>query len=188
MYITHDTEIALITATGLVNTARNGTEALTDPSALAAFLDDCNYSGFRAGTTEEWQSVRALRSRLRAVWDTSDRATAARIINGLLREANALPQLTDHDDWDWHLHFTDPDAPLVHRLGAEAAMGLADVIRHDDLDRLRHCAAPDCDAVLVDLSRNRSRRFCDTGNCGNRLAAAAYRARRGAGATKQERD
>jgi predicted RNA-binding Zn ribbon-like protein len=32
--------------------------------------------------------------------------------------------------------------------------------------------------VLVDLSRNRSRMFCDTGNCGNRQHVAAYRERR----------
>ena len=31
--------------------------------------------------------------------------------------------------------------------------------------------------VLVDLSKNRSRRFCDTGNCGNRQHVAAYRER-----------
>ena len=41
----------------------------------------------------------------------------------------------------------------------------------------RICAAPDCQAVLVDLSKNRSRRYCDTGNCGNRQHVAAYRER-----------
>ena len=33
------------------------------------------------------------------------------------------------------------------------------------------------EAVLVDLSRNSSKRYCDTGNCGNRVHVAAYRAR-----------
>jgi predicted RNA-binding Zn ribbon-like protein len=42
------------------------------------------------------------------------------------------------------------------------------------------CEAPDCQAVLVDLSRNRSRRFCDVNNCANRAHVAAYRARRAA--------
>ena len=60
-------------------------------------------------------------------------------------------------------------------------MAFVDLVRADDLGRLRRCAAEDCDAVLVDLSRNRSRRFCDTGNCGNRAHVAAYRARRAAG-------
>jgi predicted RNA-binding Zn ribbon-like protein len=58
----------------------------------------------------------------------------------------------------------------------EAAMAFMDVIRMKQLDRLRRCAADDCDDVLVDLSKNRSRRFCDSG-CGNRMNVAAYRAR-----------
>ena len=45
-------------------------------------------------------------------------------------------------------------------------------------DRLQTCAAPDCNRVLVDLSRNRSKRYCDSRTCGNRLHVAAYRARR----------
>jgi predicted RNA-binding Zn ribbon-like protein len=32
--------------------------------------------------------------------------------------------------------------------------------------------------VVVDLSRNKSKRFCATGNCGNRANVAAYRARK----------
>jgi predicted RNA-binding Zn ribbon-like protein len=32
--------------------------------------------------------------------------------------------------------------------------------------------------VLVDLSKNSSKRYCDTGNCGNRTNVAAYRARK----------
>jgi predicted RNA-binding Zn ribbon-like protein len=31
--------------------------------------------------------------------------------------------------------------------------------------------------VLVDLSRNRSKRYCDSRTCGNWLHVAAYRAR-----------
>ena len=58
-------------------------------------------------------------------------------------------------------------------------MALVDVVRTGALDRLRICAYPDCDDVLVDLSKNRSKRFCD-GGCGNRAAVSAYRARRAA--------
>jgi hypothetical protein len=71
-------------------------------------------------------------------------------------------------------------------------MALAEVLRDEGAARLRGCAAPGCDGVFVDLSRNRSRRYCDTGNCGNRVHVAAYRARlrsvdgAGAGATGPE--
>ena len=57
-------------------------------------------------------------------------------------------------------------------------MGFLDLVREDDLDRLKICAADDCQDVLVDLSRNSSKRYCDTGNCGNRTNVAAYRARK----------
>ena len=107
-----------------------------------------------------------------------DRAEAARFVNELLAETDAHPFLTKHDAYDWHLHLTHDDAPLADRIGAEAAMGFLDLIREDQLDRLRTCAADDCEDVLVDLSKNRSKRYCDTGNCGNRTNVAAYRARK----------
>jgi predicted RNA-binding Zn ribbon-like protein len=103
------------------------------------------------------------------------------VVNKLLRESDARPQLTAHDDWGWHIHATAADAPLAQRIAAEAAMAFADLVRLEELDRLRICDADDCQAVLVDLSRNHSRRYCDTGNCGNRQHVAAYRARRRAG-------
>ena len=62
------------------------------------------------------------------------------------------------------------------------AMALVDVVRSGDLSRLGICAYPDCGNVLVDLSKNRSKRFCDAG-CGNRAAVSAYRARKAAGQT-----
>jgi predicted RNA-binding Zn ribbon-like protein len=57
---------------------------------------------------------------------------------------------------------------------------MTDVIRMKELDRLRVCAGERCERVLVDLSKNRSRRFCEAG-CGNRANVAAYRARRAGG-------
>jgi len=62
-------------------------------------------------------------------------------------------------------------------------MALARVISDGELDRVRRCAADDCDHVLVDLSRNRSKRYCDSRRCGNRLHVAAYRERRRAAAS-----
>ena len=45
-----------------------------------------------------------------------------------------------------------------------------------DLKDADVCADPDCEGLVLDLSRNRSRRFCST-SCTNRAAVAAYRAR-----------
>jgi predicted RNA-binding Zn ribbon-like protein len=56
-------------------------------------------------------------------------------------------------------------------------MAFVDVVRGKELSRLRICAAHDCLSVVVDLSKNHSKRYCDAG-CGNRTAVAAYRARK----------
>ena len=75
----------------------------------------------------------------------------------------------------------DGAAELVNAmLQVEAAMAFVDVIRADEHRRLRLCEADDCDAVVIDLSRNRSKRYCDVGNCGNRMNVTAFRARRAA--------
>lgn len=180
MQFAHDTEVALEGAAALVNTGRSGEERLSDPAALAEFLDRERYSGTRAGDEAEVQAIRDLRRRVAGLWDTEDREHVVGIVNRVLADAQALPQLIRHDGWDWHLHLTPRDAPLVDRIGTEIAMAVADLIRADDLERLKRCEGEDCDAVHVDLSRNRSRRYCDLGNCANRAHVAAYRARKAA--------
>ncbi len=182
MVFAHDTQVSLTEAAALVNTLSGGVDELETPAGLDAFLAKYPYSGVHRGTEEELAQVRRLRSRLRALWTGTDRDEAAAIVNAILAEANARPYLTKHDEWDWHLHVTPPDAPLADRMGADAAMAVLDLIREDALGRLRICAADDCADVLVDLSRNSSKRFCDTGNCGNRTNVAAYRARKRAAA------
>jgi len=167
-----------VAAVALVNTSVRGAETLTDVGALEVFLDKHGFvTGRRDGTAAELTQVRALRPRLRAAWEADDIRAVVELANRLLREAHARPWLIDHDGWGWHLHVSELDAPLADRLAAEAGMAFADLIRAGELDRLRVCAADDCDAVLVDLTRNRSRIYCDTGNCGNRQHVAAYRAR-----------
>jgi predicted RNA-binding Zn ribbon-like protein len=171
----HDTEVALACAAALVNTGRGGPDELPDPVALDRFVADWRWTGARSHDRAELAEVRALRSRLERLWELPE-DDGAELVNALLREYSALPQLVRHDDWDYHLHATPPDAPLAGRMAVEAAMAFSDVIRSGQLDRLRRCAADDCDNVHVDLSKNRSRRFCGT-SCANRTNVAAYRAR-----------
>jgi predicted RNA-binding Zn ribbon-like protein len=171
---THDTEAALLAAVALVNSGEEP-DTLTTVADLAAFLDVHEFTGARVGDAPELASVRALRPRLRELM-TSDRDTAAGLVNDLLGEEHALPQLVRHGEHDWHIHAVAPDAPLATRMGVEAAMAMIDVIRADEMSRLDVCADPDCEGLVLDLSRNRSRRFCSTA-CTNRAAVAAYRAR-----------
>ncbi len=174
MIFTHDTEVALNAAAALVNSGHDG-EHLPDFAALDSFVSEWGWTGERTHDTAELSAVHALRPRLQALWSAGEDEAVAQV-NAMLREADALPQLLKHDQWDYHLHATPSDAGLDVRMMVEAAMAFVDVIRMKELDRLRVCAADDCQDVLVDLSKNRSRRFCDSG-CGNRMNVAAYRAR-----------
>lgn len=178
MQFTHDTELALLGAAALVNTSGRGDQpdTLTTVADLDAFVTEWRWSGSRARDRAELEAVRALRPRLASLWELEDEDFAA-LVNDLLEESRALPRLVRHDDFDWHLHATPDDAPLASRMAVEAAMAFVDVLRAGELRRLRVCEADDCQDVHVDLSRNRSRRFCST-TCGNRMAAAAYRERR----------
>jgi predicted RNA-binding Zn ribbon-like protein len=175
MVFTHDTEAALLAAVSLVNTAEDP-DTLTTTEELTTFLDDHEFTGTRLGSRAELAAVRELRPRLRTLL-TSDRDDATVLVNQLLGEEHALPQLVRHGDHDWHIHAVAPEAPLATRMAVEAAMAMIDVIRADEMSRLDRCADADCDGIVLDLSRNRSRRFCSTA-CGNRAAVAAYRARR----------
>jgi len=179
MVFAPDTEVALRTVVHLINSAANGEEKLATVEDLDEFLRAEGFTGSRTWDAAELASVHALRSDLAGLW-TADEDTAVAGVNRMLREAHALPQLLKHDQWDWHLHATTREAPLADRMGTEAAMALVDVIRSKEMDRMLVCAADDCNAVVLDLSRNRSKRYCDTGNCANRAHVAAYRARRAA--------
>jgi predicted RNA-binding Zn ribbon-like protein len=178
MLFAHDTEVSLNATAALVNTARSGAEELPDLASLDSFVTHWRWTGSRAHDQAELDAVRSLRLHLATLWEMTD-AEAVALVNTLLRDASALPQLVKHDGWDYHIHATSQDAPLADRMAVDAAMALADVIRSGELARLRVCAADDCDDVLVDLSKNRSRRFCGL-TCANRVNVAAYRSRRSA--------
>jgi predicted RNA-binding Zn ribbon-like protein len=169
----HDARRALITAAALVNSTDPDT--ITTVEELDTFCNDHGYSGSGARTRQDLDEVRAVRGTLRALI-TGDRDSAAVEVNQLLVDAGAVPQLVRHDEWDWHLHAVGHDRPLATRIMVEVAMALIDVIRADEFSRLSVCAGENCPGVAVDLTRNRSRRFCSAA-CGNRVAVAAYRAR-----------
>jgi hypothetical protein len=151
----HDTECALQAAVTLVNSTEPDT--LTTVAELDRVWDDHGYTGRHDRTLAELDTVRELRPRLRELL-TAERDDAAALV-------------------DWHIHAVPTDAPLDTRILVETAMAMIDVIRVEEMSRLGVCADHGCQGLVLDLSRNRSRRFCST-TCGNRNAVAAYRARK----------
>lgn len=174
MLFTDDTVEALRAAVHLINTAEDP-DTLATPEDFDAFLESFPYTGRIDHGVAELADLRALRPRLRAMLLAS-RDEMVDGVNDALRDVAFDARLVRHDGADWHLHAVSDDRPLTERILAETAMGLIDVVRADEGSRISVCADEDCDGVVLDFSRNRSRRYCST-TCTNRNAVAAYRAR-----------
>jgi len=176
-----DTELVLRAAVELVNTLPHtevsGVDTLVDASDLEAFTGRHGYTGSRTRDARELADVRGIRPRILELWSV-DRDAAAPLVNAMLADGRALPQLVRHDGLDWHIHASDPADPLATRILVETALAFVDVIRADEYDRVRVCDADDCNGVYVDFSKNGSKRYCDAGNCGNRMNVNAYRKRK----------
>ena len=180
MLFTHDTEHALGTVVDLVNTGAvvAGQDHLPDLAALQSFVDRNGVSDVCDLDAADLEATLRLRDRFHELFQTpADTEGTVRRVNAIVGEARTSPHLTDHDGYDWHVHFFAPGSRLAEHLAAECGIALAYVVAAGELDRLRVCEAPDCARVLVDLSRNRCRRYCDSRTCGNRMHVAAYRAR-----------
>ncbi|QYX81353.1 CGNR zinc finger domain-containing protein [Streptomyces akebiae] len=181
MLITHDTRCSLDAVVDLVNTAPENdtaTDGLATVAALADFVRNHEVSEVGVLSELDLAAVRKVRGRFAEVFAAPDPAAAAAVINDLIAAAGTTPRLTDHDGYDWHVHYFAPGASLADHLSADCGMALAFFVVAGEQERLRRCEAPDCRRAFVDLSRNRSRRYCDSRTCGNRLHVAAYRARR----------
>ncbi|MEW1752388.1 CGNR zinc finger domain-containing protein [Streptomyces angustmyceticus] len=183
MMISHDTRCALDAVVDLLNTAPEGDapgapDSLTDLAALEDFVRLHDVSDVGALGAGDLAAVRSVRARFARIFAAEDDRGAAEQLNSLVASAGTTPQLTDHDGYDWHVHYFAPGASVAEHLAADGGMALAFILVAGERERLRRCEAPDCRHAFVDLSRNRSRRYCDSRTCGNRLHVAAYRARR----------
>jgi predicted RNA-binding Zn ribbon-like protein len=175
---------ALAACAELVNTGRDGAgDGLAGVADVRAFGRRYGFAG-RAAQAADVPRLRALRARLDAVvaaCEAGDEPAAIAALNELLSQTGAVPQIVAHDGRGPHVHVSRPDAPMADRIAAHLAMGLAELVVAGEGGRVRSCASPTCREVFIDLSRNRSRRYCDNRTCGNRLHVAAYRARKAAG-------
>jgi predicted RNA-binding Zn ribbon-like protein len=88
--------------------------------------------------------------------------------------ALALPHLriVSHErafDYRFDVAGNDLERPLW-----PIARSASELLATGDLARVKRCTSADCDWLFVDLSKNRSRRWCDMRDCGNRAKARRY--------------
>ncbi|WP_051799819.1 CGNR zinc finger domain-containing protein [Catenuloplanes japonicus] len=70
--------------------------------------------------------------------------------------------------------------PAIAAEVAVAAIALLGDVHAGRETRLRECERPACTRVFLDRSRGRTRAWCGMAECGNRVKAAEYRARKAA--------
>ena len=136
-------------------------DRLVTQAQLQDFYEEFGFSGPHAGSPGELDAVRALRDPVRSLL-TADVKNAAAMANRWLRNTRAIPQLTKHDGQDWHVHAVPVQRSLTDRIRTEAAMAMFDLIRGDEMHRISVCEAAGCSKLVLDLTKNRSRRFCST--------------------------
>jgi predicted RNA-binding Zn ribbon-like protein len=173
----HETELAV----DFVNTwdvLNDEPELLRDVPHLRTFLEQHGLHREALSAQEgDLRRLRALRRRVRSVFEAESEKEAVEILNGLL--ADAVPQLRSAPGGWSFAYEPRRERDLADRLGPRVAAALLEAIRADGWDRFGICDALPCRCVFVDRSRNRSRRYCSQ-LCADRVAAAAYRRRRAA--------
>ncbi len=175
MLFAYDTEWGLRSAVELVNSAEPP-DTLTTLEQLDEWYRRNEYSGRLDADAQELEALRALRPQLRELFTGGRDAAAERVNEMLARGAGAPAADPPRRARLAHPRDRPRRAARTAACYVETAMAMIDVIRADELSRLAVCADDGCEGLVLDLSRNRSRRFCST-RCANRNAVAAYRAR-----------
>lgn len=181
------TDAVVSVTVALVNAATPGMcrgrpyPAPSDARLTEALNEALAHGGRRTARLSRAQTRALARevARLRTVFEqveNRDLDAAARTVNALLAELRPTPYLERHDGEPWHVHYHSPTHEPAASWAASCSLALAIVLGGEYATRLGVCAAPRCDRVYVDVSRNGTRRFCSTA-CQNRVKAAAHRAR-----------
>ena len=93
------------------------------------------------------------------------------LLNAALGEALARSRIVPTAQgfrWGW----TDDEA--LDRLLWPVVRSAASLLTSEELAAVRECAAANCGWLFLDISRNRSRRWCNMAVCGNRAKARRH--------------
>jgi predicted RNA-binding Zn ribbon-like protein len=173
-------EAAVALAVELVNTWNtyfSDPELLDDVDDLRSLFREHGEPKLANAVRErDLQDARDLRTNLRRAFEAPGEHRAVDALNYVIRGSDAKPQLEGRDrSWDYAFH--SPSSDPISQLAMKTGLALLDVIRSDGWERFGLCAAAPCVAVYVDLSKNRSRKYCSQ-LCADRMNQAAYRRRR----------
>ena len=162
---------------------------LPDAEALVALLGEERAWLHGQVTDRDAAALRRFQRDLRPVFEASgdgDEQGVVDRLNELLARHPVTPYIAGHGGGkgqqpNWHMHVADRSSSVAELLVAESLMGLSTLVCDLGATRLGVCDASPCADVFVDVSPNRSRRYCSD-RCSSRANVAAYRARRRAAA------
>jgi predicted RNA-binding Zn ribbon-like protein len=158
------------------NVTRPDEEQLDSPEALGSWMNEHGISpGDDLGPADLKRAIE-FREAMRLLLLANNSGELERDALRRLREAadEGLIRVEIHDDGE---AFARPARAGVPALFARLLAAVADSQCAGSWDRLKACAADDCQWAFYDTSRNRSRTWCSMEVCGNRAKTRAYRAR-----------
>jgi predicted RNA-binding Zn ribbon-like protein len=128
------------------------------------------YRAFTAGmpqlnsrvTPGDLEALSYLKADLRLVFTAAAAGKCDEVVdrlNALLIRYPFHPEIAQHDGQSWHLHLAE-NGCAADRYAARAVVGLTGIVTQMGPQRLGSCADAACQGVFIDVSTNRSRRFC----------------------------
>ncbi|MFG2356937.1 CGNR zinc finger domain-containing protein [Streptomyces sp. NPDC048521] len=150
-------------------------EMFVTPERLNAwYLESGLVDTITPGDEEDVQEATTVREAIyrlvtnRRLGEEFDREALA-VVNGAARKDPVTPQLTTagrHNE-------ATPGQAL-----ATVARQAVELLSGPDVPLMKECGNPECTRVYIDRSRGMRRQWCGMESCGNKIKAAAYRARK----------
>lgn len=156
-------------------------DRLGDDRWLAGYLARLGWRGRLPGD-EERSRLRSLRSVLRRAVDALLRGESVpgrdiASLNRALAACPSVPRLAAAGGRPTLLRV--PATGGIDRALGTIAASFAELLANGDPTRIKRCANPDCRWVILDETRNRTRRWCEASVCGSLIKVRRFRARRG---------
>jgi len=156
------------------------TDHIASPEGLARWAVDNGLidAGKAHFPDDALATAHALRTAIRTVIEAAitqqNRPQAAAVILDVFKECLASARFEG-----------SPARILFHASPADIlgpiALAAVDLLRGDMFARLRMCPQDDCHWLFLDMTKNKSRRWCDMASCGNRAKASQFRKRHAVG-------
>ena len=133
----------------------------------------------RAGATAVVVEARRVRTVLRLLAERGAQSEAVRrealaTINRVLGRSAGMRRIDRRGDGT-HVRVFVPTGDAFAGMLIPIADSAGDAIVDEQLARVKHCAAPRCTRVFMDVTKNGTRRWCDMRTCGNREKARRRR-------------